>query len=165
MKCLLSSRGIFFIVFIICAVVLSTAFYLEYFENMLPCVLCWVQRGLFALTGVICLIACLHNPQTTGRRIYALLAFIFSSLGIVAAARQVWLLWNPTASGCLPTTIEDIFTNNPLFEAIIAAFKGTPECGLPNPFLGIDMPYWGVLTFIVLTVILLFQFFRRNSNH
>lgn len=164
MKLLLNSRFIFLMIFLACAGVLVMAVYLEYFVGMFPCVLCWVQRILFALTGIICLIAAIHNPLGIGRRIYAFFALIFAALGIVAAGRQIWLTLYPDNSGCLPTTIEDIFANNPLFEAIVTAFKGTPECGLAtDAFFGLELPYWGLISFCLFTLVLLFQLFRTNQ--
>lgn len=163
MKLLLNSRFIFFIIFLFCAASLVSAFYFEYFQNMDPCVLCWVQRILFGITGIICLIATIHNPKAIGRRLYAFFAMIFSALGILAAGRQIWLTFNHDISGCLPTTFVSIFKDNPLFEAIIKAFKGTPECGLlTDKVLGIELPYWGILFFIFFTLLLLFQLVRPN---
>lgn len=162
-KFLLNARFIFFIIFLGCASSLATAFYLEYVEHMDPCVLCWVQRILFGITGIICLIAAIHNPQAIGRRIYALLAMIFSALGILAAGRQIWLTFHHEISGCLPTTFVSIFEDNPFFDAIIKAFQGTPECGLlTDTILGLELPYWGVIFFGLFTLLLLFQLVRPN---
>ena len=163
MKFLLCSRFIFFIIFFCCAISLASAFYFEYVEHMTPCVLCWVQRFMFGFTGIICLIAAIHNPQAIGRRIYAFLAMLFSALGILAAGRQIWLTFHHEVSGCFPTTFVSIFEDNPFFEAIIKAFKGTPECGLlTDTFLGIELPYWGILSFTFFTLLLLFQLVRPN---
>ena len=163
MKSLLNSRFIFFMIFLACAASLGYAFYLEYVHHMEPCVLCWVQRALFAGAGIICFIGFIHNPQGVGRRIYAFLGLIFSILGIVAAGRQIWLKFNPDNSGCLPTTIESIFEDNPFFEAILKAFEGTPECGLfQGDVLGIELPYWGIMLFSAITLVLIYQLCRSN---
>lgn len=159
----LYSRLIFLCIFLACASSLGYAFYLEYYQHMEPCVLCWVQRALFAFIGLIGLIAAIHNAQKIGRRIYAFLALIFSILGIIAAGRQIWLKYNPDNTGCLPTTIEDIFQDNPLFQAIITAFKGTSECGMfQGSVLGLELPVWGILLFSFFSIILLYQLFRPN---
>lgn len=164
MNVLFNSRFLFFIIFLCCAGSLATAFFLEYVMDMIPCVLCWVQRAMFAFTGLICLVACIHNPQCWGRRVYAFLAAIFSILGIVAAARQIWLKYNPGFS-CLSSDIEEIFARNPFFEAVYKAFQGTPECGLlADKFLGIPLPYWGVATFSFFSLVLLFQLVRPNPK-
>lgn len=132
---------------------------------MEPCVLCWVQRILFAITGLICLAGAIQNQQGVGRRIYAFFALIFSALGVVAAGRQVWMKFNPEITGCLPTTFTSIFEDNPFFEAIIKAFKGTPECGLyQGDFLWVELPYWGLLFFSLFSLILLFQLFRTRKT-
>lgn len=163
MKTLISSRILFLIVFLMCTGSITGAFYLQYFQNMNPCVLCWVQRAMFALTGLFCLIGCIHNPLGIGRRIYAFLALVFSVLGIVAAGRQIWLSFHPGYS-CVSSTIKDIFTKNPLFRAIFKSFQGTPECGLlTDKFFGIELPYWGIILFSFFTLVLLFQLFRTKS--
>lgn len=161
MKFLTCSRFIFFMIFLTCAASLGFAFYFEYVKLMEPCVLCWIQRILFGLTGIICLAACIHNPQGIGRRVYSLLALFFSALGVLAAGRQIWIKFNPENTGCLPTTFTSIFEDNPFFEAIVTAFKGTPECGLyQGDFLWIELPYWGLIYFSLFSIVLLFQLFR-----
>lgn len=163
MKFLTQSRFIFFSIFIICAFSLGFAFYFEYVKHMEPCVLCWIQRIFFGLTGITCLIAAIQNPKAVGRRIYAFLGLIFSALGLLAACRQIWIKFNPANTGCLPTTFTSIFEDNPFFEAIITAFKGTPECGIyQGDFLWIELPYWGVLFFALFSLVLLFQLVRKN---
>lgn len=163
-KFLFNPRFIFFMIFFCCASSLATAFYLEYVEHMTPCVLCWVQRFMFGFTGIICLIATIHNPIAIGRRLYAFLALIFSALGVLAAGRQIWLTFHHEVSGCLPTTFVSIFEDNPFFEAIIKAFQGTPECGLlTDTFLGLELPYWGIISFGCFSLALLFQLVRPNQ--
>ncbi len=163
MKILLNSRILFLFIFLICATSLIGAFYLEYFENMEPCVLCWVQRVMFALIGLFCLIACIHNPQGIGRRIYAFLSLIFSVLGIVAAGRQIWLSFHPGVS-CISSSIQEIFSKNTILKAILKSFEGTPECGLAanDKFFGLALPYWGIILFSFFSLVLIFQLLRTS---
>lgn len=157
-------RTYFLLSFLTCTLsLLISFFYLEYYQGFIPCVLCWVQRGLFALIGFIALIATIHNPSGIGRRIYTGLTLIVSLLGLLAAGRQIWLKFNPGYSGCLPTTIEDIFTDNALFQAIFKSFQGTPDCGLfQGAFFGIEIAYWGLILFTGFTITLLYQLIRKG---
>ena len=83
-----SARQLYVFIALACAGLLGYALYTEHFQGLIPCALCMTQRFFFACTGAFALLAALHDPATTGRRIYAGLMTLVSALGAgVVAAR------------------------------------------------------------------------------
>ena len=74
---------------LMCVVLLSVAFYLEFVSGLVPCALCLAQRVMFGLIGIGCLLYLL--PFYGSRLIFGLLSFVSSGLGIWLASRQLWL--------------------------------------------------------------------------
>lgn len=101
---LLQPRLMFFLAFAGCSVLMLVALYLQHGLGLEPCPLCYVQRAEVVLFGTIALLAFLHNPQTTGRRIYASLLLLTAAGGIATAGRQLWLQHLPKDQlpECLP---------------------------------------------------------------
>jgi len=83
------SARIAFVTALICAALLTTAFYMEYVSGLVPCALCLAQRVMFMLIGIACLFYML--PFYASRLIFASIGLISSGLGIWLASRQLWL--------------------------------------------------------------------------
>ena len=58
-----NSRSLYFLGFLACTGMMSYALYAEYILHLIPCPLCVLQRLAVSLTGVIFLIASIHNPR------------------------------------------------------------------------------------------------------
>ena len=69
---------------------LAFAYYAQYYLNLEPCPLCILQRVAFIALLVICVLAAIHGPMATGRRIYGVLAFLAAGTGAAIAGRHVW---------------------------------------------------------------------------
>ena len=90
-----------------CAGLLGFGYYLQYFDGQDPCPLCMVQRGFFYLVLAASLVAAVHFPQRTGRRIYCAAAFLAALGGFGVAARHVWLQHLPADQ--VPACGPDLF--------------------------------------------------------
>ena len=69
------SPRLVFVALVLLAVIsmLFARVYLQAYVGLEACPLCMSQRVFVVLWGVIALVAAVHNPQTVGRRVYAVL--------------------------------------------------------------------------------------------
>ncbi len=148
-------RLIFSTIFIFCFCFLGFGYYLQFFKNLQPCPLCHLQRAAYFLLGFSCFINMLHNPKVLGRRIYALIAILFSSLGVVLAGRQVWLQTLPPdqVPSCIPN-IQTMLQYMPVSEALTKAFLGGGDCAkIDWTFMGLSMAQWSMAWFAVFFIL------------
>ncbi|RKG29584.1 disulfide bond formation protein B [Acinetobacter tianfuensis] len=152
------------LLFIASVIGMSFALYLEHVQGLEPCPLCVFQRiGLIGL-GLISLIALLHNPASKGmKRFYAL----FGSLSILwsagVAARHIWLQNLPPdqVPSCGPG-LDYWMDTLPLKSVFEQVLTGSGECALVDwTFLGQSLPVWSFVFFAVLTLLSLWQLFRK----
>ncbi len=142
-----------------------TALVMQEFLGMHPCPLCITQRGFIMLTGVIALAACLHNPVKTGRYIYAVLMILAAGAGAGVAGRHVWIqnLPEDQVPSCGPG-LEYMFSNFPFMQALELLFMGDGNCAdVVWTFLGLSIPGWTLVWFVVFIAIGLFQIFRKGA--
>ncbi|KAB7623620.1 disulfide bond formation protein B [Alkalilimnicola sp. S0819] len=135
--------------FIICAVLIAAAFYMELALGMEPCPLCMFQRiGVYAL-GAVFLIAALHGARAWGARVYGVLLLLVAALGGAVSVRHLYLQSLPAEEvpACGPGLdyLMDVF---PLFEAIRVVFEGSGECAEVHTILGLSIPAWTLMAFI-----------------
>ena len=141
-----------------------------YFQGMLyllPCPLCVSQRVFAITTGVIALIAFVHNPAKKGQKVHAILTALAALGGSSISGRQVWLQSLPEDQipSCGPT-LDWMFTDNfPLQEILGAMFFGEGSCAeIKWQFLGLSIPGWTLVAFIFLISVAIFQFFRTGKQ-
>lgn len=128
--------------------------WLQLVGGLAPCPLCVVDRAAFAVAGVVFLIAALHDPPRTGRRLYALAALLAVGLGLVSAGRHVWLQHLPAEQvpACGPS-LGYMVSNFPLSEAVALVLKGSGSCAeIQWQFLGLSIPEWTLGLFVVLAL-------------
>lgn len=148
-------RAQYFLGFLACAGLLAFALYMEHFQSLVPCPLCTFQRGAFVLLGLVFLLGALHGPRKRGgRSAYAVLALLAGALGIGIAGRHVWLQNLPPdqVPACGPdlSYMMDAF---PLTDVLRKVFTGSGECANVDwSFLGLSMPAWSLLWFVVLVL-------------
>ena len=82
---------------LVCAALMGWALWLQYGLDLDPCPLCVFQRIAVIATGVVFLIAAIHNPGRSGAVFYALLTVFVSGIG--AAPRRVARLDPGAAQG------------------------------------------------------------------
>jgi disulfide bond formation protein DsbB len=151
----LNTRQVNFCGFTICALLLAYAYYLQYVEGREPCPLCIFQRvGLVAL-GLIFLGLTLHQPGRIGQRLYAVMLSLTAAAGAGVAGRHVWLQHLPPDR--VPACGPDLATMMqawPLQTVIQNVLKGSGECAVIDwTFVGISIPGWCLIWFVVLGVV------------
>ncbi|AJE13963.1 disulfide bond formation protein B [Stutzerimonas balearica] len=161
---LASPRSPFVLAFLACVLMIAAALYLEHVMGLAPCPLCIVQRICVIGFGVVCLLAAIHGPAATGRRLYAGFAALFALFGGATAIRQIWLQSIPADElpACLPS-LEYMMEALPFQEIARLVLHGTAECAEVNwTMLGLSIPEWSLLGFIAMLAFAGWQLLRRG---
>ncbi|MGQ7272763.1 disulfide bond formation protein B [Marinobacter sp. V034] len=148
-------RLVFLMIFLICAALMSVAFYMEYVMGLEPCPLCWLQRIAISVVGILSLIAALHGPTGWGGRVYGLLLALSSAGGAALAGRQLWLQSLPEdqVPACGPS-VDYLLDVMPIFDVFRIALHGTGDCAkVAWRFLGLSIPGWTGLFFVALALV------------
>ncbi len=160
----LSFRTQFLLGFAAVCAILGYALFVQFVDHAEPCPLCIFQRLAFAATGVVFLVGGLHAPRgTKGRKVYGVLAFIAALIGIGIAGKHVTLqLFPPAMPSCGPGWDYLIETNTWL--GVLRSVLGAKsDCSVINwSFLGLTMPMWSLLCFVVLAAWALLAGFRKR---
>lgn len=154
-----------FLIFIACTLMMLAAAYMEHVMKMIPCSLCITQRGFVVLTGLLALIAAIHNPATGGRRTYAVLGIISALLGACFAGRQLWLQSLPEdqVPACGPG-LSYIFEVFPFIDALKLLLQGDGNCAHVDKIFGLSLAAWTFMAFIGLALVNLYQLFRKQNK-
>ncbi len=142
-------------------------FYFQLELGLAPCPLCLVQRA--ALIGVagFCLLGLLFRPKRIGTKIIAFGVTLSSLFGLAIAGRQVWLQSLPAdqVPECGPD-LAFMMEAFPFMEMVTTVLSGSGECAeVQWMFLGLSMPAWMVVIFLVMTIISFKLLFKRERNY
>jgi len=144
-----SPRRWFLLGFIGCCSLLAAGAYMQFVEELEPCPLCISQRLAILATGIIFLLAALHNKAA---KVYSIAAALSALIGASISARHVWLQHLPPdqVPECSPG-LEYVFQHFPLTETIKLMLTGTGECSqVEGMFLGLAIPAWTLIAFLLL---------------
>ena len=144
-----SSRVWFFVGFAGCCSLLAAGAYMKFVEELEPCPLCISQRLAILATGLIFLLAAIHNR---GLKIYAMLGALSALIGAGVSSRHVWLQHLPPdqVPECSPG-LEYVFQHFPLADTVKLMLTGTGECSqIDATFLGMSIPAWTLIAFLML---------------
>jgi disulfide bond formation protein DsbB len=146
-----SFRVSFLAGFLACTALLGFALYSEYQWGLIPCPLCIFQRIGFMAMALFFLLGALHGPRTGARWVYTggtLLAGIF---GVAVAGRHLWIQSLPAdqVPSCGPP-LDYMFSAFPFAKVLQLVFTGSGECAKVEPILGLPMPAWTLLWFVLL---------------
>ena len=158
-----SRRAAYFLGFLVCAALMAFALYLQYAMDLEPCPLCVFQRVAMIATGVVFLVAALHNPGRRGAAFYGVLTLIAAGIGAGLAAWQVWI--QGQAKGSVPSCgmgLDYMLDTLPLTDVISRVLKGSGECAEQGwVFLGLAIPSW-TFVFFVAMIAAAFALIRRD---
>ena len=162
----INRKRISFLIFLSCALLMCFALYLELVEGLDPCPLCSLQRACVALGGGFALIASLHNPGRIGFLSYAVVQVLFFSIGGALAGRQIYLQSLPKdlVPSCGPDLgyLLEVF---PVFEVLSLIIFSDGSCAeVMWKFLGLSIPQWTILSFLILTFMCLLQISGKLEN-
>lgn len=150
----LRARVWFLTVAVICAALLAYAYYVQHALFLDPCPLCIFQRIAFLWIGLVALLAALHNPAATGRWIYTSLILLGCAAGTAIAG------WHVRLQNLPPDQVPEcgmglnyMLDTMPFADVLKQVFYGSGECAqIDWTFLGLSMPTWTLVWYIVLAV-------------
>jgi len=152
--------------FAACFALLAYALYTQHFGGLLPCPLCTFQRGAFIALGLVMLLGALHAPRhAAARATYGVLALVCAAAGAAIAGRHVWLQNLPPSEvpACGPD-LSYLMEAFPLGDVLRKVFTGSGECAEVDwTFLGLAMPAWSLIWFVVLGLGALYAGFRGRK--
>ena len=90
--------------FLACAGMMGFALYAQHVLLLDPCPLCVFQRVATILTGLVFLVAALHDPRGFGAKVYAACLVLTAGFGVGVASWHVYLQNLPASDvpGCGP---------------------------------------------------------------
>jgi disulfide bond formation protein DsbB len=156
-------RPAYLLGFLVCAGLMAWALYLQYGLELDPCPLCIFQRIAVIGTGVIFLVAAIHNPRRGGAAVYALLTLMVAGIGAALAAWHVWIQAQPKGSvAACGMGLNYMLETLPLTEVISRVLKGSGECAEQGwLFMGLAIPSWTFVFFIAM-IACAFALIRRE---
>jgi disulfide bond formation protein DsbB len=160
-----SFRSQFLLGFVLSSGLIGFAVFSQFQWGLLPCPLCIFQRIAFGALAAVFLVGGLHAPGgALGRRLYGLLALVAAGIGIGIAGRHVWLTTLPAdqVPECGPP-LQFMMEVNPLTDVIRKVLTGSGECAKVDwTYLGLSMPAWSLLWFVLLAGWALFAALRSR---
>jgi disulfide bond formation protein DsbB len=162
----LTSRHFFLLIALACAGLMTTALYMQHVMGLEPCYLCIVQRAFVIATGVLALVAAIHNPGLKGIRAYGLGTALVALTGSGFSIRQLWLQSLPEdlVPACGPPA-NYLFDSFSFAEVLPLLMKGDGNCAKVDwTFLGLSIAGWMLVCFAGMAVVALWQVFKPRKN-
>jgi len=151
--------------FLACAGLMGYALYAQYVLGLAPCPLCIFQRIATIVTGVLFLVASVHNPRGVGARVYGALIGLAALGGMLISARHIWIQAQPpgTVAAC-GADLDYLLEIMPVTDVVTKVLTGSGECGKVDwTFLGLAMPAWVLIWAVVLGVVGVAAHWPRRS--
>ena len=160
------ARKWFLLGFILCVAAMGIALYFELAMHLNPCALCIFERVVVICSGLVFLVALLHNPKSWGVRVYAILEILILAVGILLTGRQVWLQSLPPdkVPACGPG-LNYLIQTFPIQKVIAVVFQGTGDCADKAWILwGVSLAGWTGIFFMVLFLMSAWLLIRRSKK-
>lgn len=157
----MTQRQAYSVCFIIVLIILGTGIYLEYFDGVMPCPLCTLQRICFAALGLIFLLGIFLYQNRIIRAVINLSSMLFAGLGVFLAGRQIWIQYypNPENSEC-GVSLNYMLSVLPITDVAQKIFSGSAECTQRGwEFLTLNIPEWSLIFFALFLLISTFYLF------
>jgi len=152
-----ASRTLLLIIAALSFALIGAALYLQHAHDMLPCPLCVIQRYLFLAVGIAALVGALAGKVKAGAGV-ALLAAL-GGLGV--AGKHLYVLANPGFS-CGIDPMETMLNKIPTATLLPWLFHADGLCeNATDGILGLSIPQWSALWFVLLAVTLVWVLLRR----
>jgi disulfide bond formation protein DsbB len=163
----LTPRLVFLAMFLACAALVGFAIvFLQERLGLEPCPMCILQRYAFVAIALVALVAAIHGPtRGIALKAYALLVVAFALFGGGTAIRHSWLQHNPPATASCGQELEFYLENFPLAQALPKIFAGSGSCTeVQWRFLGLSIPEWALVWFVLFTAAALWVAFVRKDG-
>ncbi len=162
---LLTQRLTYFYAFVSVMLMITLAFYLQFWKGIAPCPLCILQRIIMIGIGVTFFLGMTFVLKQCGRIFIASFAFLLSLGGALLAGRQVWIQHlPPSQSADCGVSLEYMLHVLPWDQVAKKILEGSAECSMVTwSFWGLSMAEWSLLGFILFAVFALWQMVRKNA--
>ena len=157
-----SSRPVFLFVGLGAIALLGVGLYLQLVLKMQPCPLCVLQRYAFAVLAIACLLGAVMqrgaHPVLAGFGVVAALA------GAGVAGWHLWIKAHPAVS-CGIDPLETSLNTIPTARLFPTLFQADGLCTADYPpILGLSIPQWSLLWFIVFAIALATVLMQRRAR-
>jgi disulfide bond formation protein DsbB len=157
-----TNRQVLLAISLISFALIGFALYLQHSLEMRPCPLCVIQRYFFLLVGVAALVGALSG-KITGSVVVALLGAVG---GLITVGKHLYVIANPGFS-CGIDPMETMLNKVPTATLLPGIFRADGLCeGATDKVLGLAIPQWSAVWFVVLAVLLGWVLLRqmRRAN-
>jgi disulfide bond formation protein DsbB len=154
-----NNRTLLLAIAFICFAVIGGALYFQHVKLMAPCGLCVFQRYAFVFAGSFALAAAF----TTKPKPWIALSLVSALAGIGTVAKHLYVLANPGFScGIDPATT---FLNKiPTATLLPSVFEAEGLCETAGDLImGLSLPQWSGVTFVAVSIALVFALVRRRA--
>jgi disulfide bond formation protein DsbB len=157
------ARAVFAALFVIpLSMVLFAINYLQEYLGLDPCPMCILSRYCFIVIAAISLAAAIHGPKGVGLKVYAGLVALFALAGAGVSIRHSYLQHFPPKVETCGADLDFLLGNMPFSQALPKIFAGTGSCSSVHwKFLGLSIPEWALVWFVVLGAAALWAAFRK----
>lgn len=152
--------------FLVCAALLAFAYFSQFHDHLEPCPLCIFQRIGVIAVGVFFLLAWAQYPKGWGAKVYGVLILLAAMAGGAISIRHIYVQHLPPemAPPCGPG-IGYLFAKLPFSTFLVKAFTGSADCSVITwSFMGLTMPEWVLIWFVLLGVGGLLLNWRRSAE-
>lgn len=140
-----------------CFALVGIALYFQHAKDMYPCALCILQRFAFLFAGSFALAAALVSKPKPWIALAALSAI--AGLGVVG--KHLYGIYNP-AFGCGIDPVQNFVNSLPTAQLLPSLFYADGLCSDKfDPILGLSIPVWSALWFLIFTSALVVALVRR----
>jgi disulfide bond formation protein DsbB len=160
---MLTGRQTNLFIFLICNGLIATALYMQHVMELTPCYLCITQRAFVIITGMLALLALIHN---NGLKIYGFFIALSALTGGFFSGKQLWLqnLPEDQVPACGPPA-EYLFDAFSFTEAMGMLFRGDGNCAeVQWTFLSLSIPAWTLLCFLFLALLGISQMLKKSKT-
>ncbi|WP_323142327.1 disulfide bond formation protein B [Massilia phyllosphaerae] len=152
-----ASRKILLLIAAVSLALVGAALYLQHAKDMLPCPLCIIQRYLFLGVAIFSLVGAFAGKV----KLWTGVALLSALGGLGVAGKHLYVLAHPGFS-CGIDPMETVLNKIPTATLLPWAFRadGLCEAALDN-VLGLSVPQWSALWFVLLGLALVWVLARR----
>lgn len=144
------------------ALILIAAVAYEKITGLLPCPLCWLQRGVFVGFFLLSLLALLLSRITLIRWLLMALFTLLTAAGIGIALRHLYIKLNPQSVNC-GLDVETLLNFFPLQEALTQMLIGSSDCAQAANLFGLPLPTWSLTGYLILGSLAIFSLIKARQ--
>ena len=152
-----SSRNILLAIAAVSIALVGAALYLQHAKDMLPCPLCIIQRYFFLGIAIFSLIGAFAGKI----KVFAGLALLSALGGLGVVGKHLYVIAHPGFS-CGIDPMETVLNKIPTATLLPSVFRADGLCeAAQETVLGLAVPQWSAVWFVLLTVALVMVLARR----